>query len=114
MDAIYRDRIVAGPKNQYLPHMWDRLDTVLKPEEARIGKGILRAVAKQKSGLSSDQLSEAARASLPDSGTLESSTLSYVIEVLKHDGYLLQNPAPPHRTRFFSNLLRDYWTRRHA
>jgi hypothetical protein len=26
----------------------------------------------------------------------------------------LQDSAPPHRTRFFSNLLHDYWKRRHA
>ncbi len=114
LQDIYQTRIVAGPKNQYLPHMWDRLDTVLKPDETKIAKAILRAVAKQSEGFSSEQITEAARASVPDSCNLDSSTLQYVIDVLKHDGYLLQDTVAPHRTRFFSHLLRDYWTRRHA
>jgi len=114
LNAIYRERIVAGPKNQYLPHMWERLDTVLRPEESRIGKAILRAVAKQVEGFSSEQMAEAARAAVPESGEIESAMLQDVIDVLKHDGYLLQETVSPHRTRFFSNLLRDYWIRRHA
>lgn len=114
LNTVYRDRIVAGPRNQYLPHMWDRLEKVLAPAEVRLARAILRGVALQPGGLSSEQITEAARSSQPDSSSVESSTLHYVLEVLKHDGYLLQDSTPPQRTRFFSNLLRDYWTRRHV
>lgn len=114
LGEIYRNRIVAGPRNQYLPHMWERLDNVLKPDETKIAKAILRAIAKQDGGFSNDQIAEAARSVIPVSGELDSSMLQYVMEVLKHDGYLLQDTSPPHQTRFFSNLLRDYWNRRHA
>lgn len=114
LDAIYRDRIVAGPKNQYLPHMWDRLDKVLAAGEVKLAKAILRAVAKQPEGLSGEQITEAARTAVPDSEALDPGSLQHVIEVLKHDAYLLRDTSPPHRTRFFSHLLRDYWTRRHA
>jgi hypothetical protein len=114
LEKIYRDRIVAGPKNQYLPHMWDRLEIVLSSNEVRIAKAILRGLAQQQDGLSGEQIAEAGRVSSPDSSPIESSTLHYVLEVLKHDGYILQDFNHPYRTRFFSNLLRDYWTRHHV
>jgi hypothetical protein len=34
----------------------------------------------------------------------------YVLEVLKHDGYLTEDEAG--RVQFFSHLLRDYWRRK--
>jgi hypothetical protein len=38
--------------------------------------------------------------------------LDYVLDALKHDGYLLQETGGEQRTRFASNILRDYWLRK--
>ena len=114
IEQVYHERMVSGPRNKYLPHMWDRLGQSLNEQELRMAQAVLRAVVRSKDGLSGEQIAEAARSALPQTEDLDSSTLGYVIEVLKHDGYLQQDLKAPHRTRFFSNLLRDYWLRRHA
>jgi hypothetical protein len=38
--------------------------------------------------------------------------LECVLDALKHDGYLLQESDGEQRTRFASNILRDYWRRK--
>ncbi len=114
IEDLYHQRLIAGPRNKYLPHMWDRLDKAFTKAEARMARVILRAVSVNDDGLNGEQLAEAARQSLSQSDSLDPAVLGYVLEVLKHDGYLLQDSRAPYHTRFFSNLLRDYWLRRHA
>ena len=111
---IYRERIITGPRNKYLPHMWERLEKSMLEEEVVLARAILRAIAKQEKGLSREQLTSAAREALPEEIGLNDDALQQVLEILKHDAYLLQNTDPPYHFSFFSNLLHDYWKRRHA
>ena len=112
--SIYRERIITGPRNKYLPHMWERLERSMPLDEVMIARAILRAIAKQDGGLAREQLAAAAREALPEESGLDDDALQQVLEVLKHDAYLLQNSDSPYRFSFFSNLLHDYWKRRHA
>jgi len=114
IERVYRDRVVAGQRNKYLPHMQTRLDKILTPLEVKLAQAILRALCRNATGMNLDQITEVARNALPGSSSLDLTDRDYVLDVLKHDGYLLQEHVAPYQTRFFSNLLRDYWHRKHA
>jgi len=114
LERVYREKMVVGIRNKYLPHMWTRLDKAFSVEEAKLARSILRGVAGVDSGLSNEQLEEAACSSLPNSTTLDETSFSYVLNALKHDGYLFQRTEKPFNTVFFSNLLRDYWVRHYG
>lgn len=112
---VYRDHLIAGPRNKYLPHMWDRLAKVFSTTELRIARALLRAVARgEDDGLDGAHLVDAAAGAISQSEKLDETELQIVLEGLKHDGYLLQETGATQRTRFFTNVLRDYWRRRHA
>lgn len=114
LDRIYLEKVVGGSRNKYLPHMWTRLDKAFSSEEAKMARAILHGVAKSSTGLNNDQLEEAAYAALPQSTPLNETTFSFVLNALKHDGYLFQEIQEPFRTGFFSNLLHDYWVKHHG
>ncbi len=114
IERVYRDRVVAGQRNKYLPHMQTRLDKILTPLEVKLAQAILRALCRNATGMNLNQITGVARNALPGSSSLDLADRDYVLDVLKHDGYLLQEHVAPYQTRFFSNLLRDYWHRKHA
>ncbi len=114
LDQVYLEKVVGGSRNKYLPHMWDRLDKALSVEEAKMARAILRGVAKTVVGLNGDQLKEAARTARSQAEELNETTFSFVLNALKHDGYLFQQQQAPFNTVFFSNLLHDYWVKNHG
>lgn len=114
LDRIYLEKVIGGSRNKYLPHMWTRLDKAFSVKEAKMARAILRGVTKNDAGLDNDQLEEVARTALAQSEEMNETTFSYVLNALKHDGYLLQQQQAPFKTTFFSNLLRDYWEKNHG
>ena len=114
IDSVYLNRIVTGPRNKYLPHMWDRLEKSFSQPEAKLARVLLKAVARADDGLTVEQLSLVARESMPEGVGADEVMFNNVLETLQHDAYLIQSSEAPCRIHFFSNLLHDYWKRRYA
>jgi hypothetical protein len=114
LNKVYVERMVPSHRNKYLKHMWNRLDDVFTQGECRIARSILKAVAHTNDGLLPDLITEAARSGLPDSSELDPVDLNYIVDVLKHDGYLQQDFESPFHTRYFTHLLRDNFLRRYV
>lgn len=116
LEALYRDRLVNGSRNQYCDGMFDRLKDAFTETERRLAREILKAVCRSTDGLGRedfDRLHEKLEPVLSQtaSGIEE---LDHVLDTLKHDGYLLQVNTGPRLTRFGSNILRDFWLRKTA
>ncbi|MBP6702888.1 MAG: ATP-binding protein [Vicinamibacteria bacterium] len=116
LEAIYLERLVNGSRNQYCDGMFDRLKDAFTEAERRLAREILKAVCRSIDGLGReefDRLHEKLEPVLSQtaSGIEE---LDHVLDTLKHDGYLLQESAGQRRTRFGSNILRDFWLRKTA
>lgn len=111
---VYEAHLIAGPRNKYSPHMWDRIDKVFSVQQAAIARAVLLAAANSKAGISGEQVKEAALTAVPQSGEFDDTEFGHTLDVLKHDGYLVQDPFGQQQTRFFTNVLRDYWRRRYA
>lgn len=116
LEAIYLERLVNGSRNQYCEGMFDRLRETFSETERRLAREILKAVCGSADGLGRedfDRLHQKLEPALSQtaSGIEE---LDHVLETLKHDGYLLQESAGKRRTRFGSNILRDFWRRKTA
>ncbi len=116
LEAIYRDRLVHGSRNQYCDGMFDRLKDAFTETERRLAREILKSACRSPDGLGReafDLLHQKLEPVLSQtvSGIEE---LDHVLDTLKHDGYLLQESIDPRRTRFGSNILRDYWLRKTA
>jgi uncharacterized protein len=113
LDAIYRERLVNGSRNQYCDGMFDRLKDVFTDSERRLAREILKAVCRA-DGLSREDFDAMHFKLDPElshhaSGIEE---LDHVIETLKHDGYLLQENSGKRLTCFGSGILRDFWLRK--
>jgi hypothetical protein len=116
LEAIYRDRLVNGSRNQYCDGMFNRLKDVFSDSERRLAREILKAACRPNDGLSREDFDLLHQKLDPAlSQTAEGiEELDHVLDTLKHDGYLLQESAAPRRTRFGSNILRDFWLRKTA
>jgi hypothetical protein len=90
-------------KNQYADNMWDRLGDIFQGAEALTAREIMKRLSAADAGIDYTEL----RTQLPQ---LEDQDFNYVLDVLQHDGYLIEDDGG--RFRFFSHLLRDYWRRR--
>lgn len=116
LEAIYLERLVNGSRNQYCDGMFDRLKDAFSDSERRLAREILKAVCRSNDGLGRedfDLLHQRMDPALSQTAPgLEE--LDHVLDTLKHDGYLLQESATPRRTRFGSNILRDFWHRKTA
>ena len=51
LEAIYRDRLVNGSRNQYCDGMFDRLKDTFTETERRLAREILKAVSRSADGL---------------------------------------------------------------
>lgn len=111
---IYRERMIAGVKNKFLPHMFGRLREIFSPEEVRLARAILQECSAKKKGLKKTDFQRLHSTIIKDDLLRDEEQLGYVLDVLKHDGYIVQSTGGEQRTRFFSNMLRDYWKRRVA
>lgn len=109
IDRVYLHELVTGPRNQYTSHMYERLRRIFDDVEQRVARAILKRVAFSEAGLTREQLGVLATEVDQSMGDDE---LGFVLDVLKHDGYLFQDLGGQQRTRFFSQVLRDYWIRR--
>lgn len=114
LEKIYRERLVHGSRNQYCDGMFDRLKDVFSATELLLARGILKAVCRATAGLSRAELEAIHARIAPGLADHASATdeLDHVLETLKHDGYLLQEPDGAQLTRFGSNILRDFWLRK--
>ncbi len=109
VERVYRERLVSGHKNKYLPHMFDRLKEILDPLELRMARAILKQCALHPAGLRRDHFRLFRQAAAKGGESKAGDRLDYVLDILKHDGYLVQSFEGERRTTFFSNMLRDYW-----
>ena len=115
LDQLYQSRLVNGGRNQYCESMWDRLSLVFPVAgEIRPAHEILKATCRNENGLTREDFELIHARLIPDQTlrALAAEELDYVIETLKHDGYLIQEIAGEQRTRFASNILRDFWRRK--
>lgn len=114
LEKIYHEQLIGGNRNEYCSGMFTRLAKAFNENEERLSRAILKALCRSKRGLTRDEL-EALHVRLVPDKTLRSlanGELDYVVDELKHDGYLLQEKGGEQRTRFASNILRDYWLRK--
>ncbi len=114
LDKIYRECLVAGPRNEYCAGMFTRLKEVFVESELRLAREILKSLCRSEQGMSRADFEalHARLVSLPEQRALHADELDYVLEALKHDGYLHQDFDGEQRTRFASNVLRDFWKRK--
>jgi hypothetical protein len=116
LETIYRDRLVHGSRNQYCDSMFDRLKDAFSESERRLAREILKIVCRSDTGLGREDFDLLHQKLEPVLSQTASGIeeLDHVLDTLKHDGYLLQESVDPHRTRFGSNILRDFWLRKTA
>ncbi|MDP3073326.1 MAG: hypothetical protein Q8N18_23750 [Opitutaceae bacterium] len=114
LDRIYRDGLVGGPRNEYCAGMFTRLKDVFSPSECRLAQEILKALCRADAGLSREDFDSihAKLVPLPEQRALHADELDYVLDALKHDGYLRQESEGEQRTHFASHILRDFWRRK--
>jgi len=114
--TIYRDGLVHGNRNKYCSEMWDRLPKIFTVAEFSLAREILKELRLLPAGLTRAEI-EVVHARVISDETLRQHTvaeLDYVLDTLRHDGYVVHGPENDQRTRFASNILRDYWNRRCA
>ena len=114
LDRLYRERLVGGSRNKYCDSMFDRLKDMFGESELRLAREILRTLCRAERFFSRDDF-EAIHARLiplDAQRVLLSDELDYVLDALKHDGYLLQTVGDEQRTGFASNILGDFWRRK--
>ena len=116
LDHLYRKRVVSGNRNEYCYSMFTRLKQAFSESECRLAREILKTLCRSNHDLTREDFEAIHARVVPDATqrALLGDELDYVLDTLKHDGYLLQEVAGEQRTRFASNILRDYWLRKTA
>lgn len=109
---IYHEHMVFGPKNKYLSHMFGRLREIFSHDELRLGRAVLKECAQKPAGITRSDIQKIHRRTIKDNMLRDEEQMDYVMDVLKHDGYLIQDVYGEQKTKFFSNMLKDYWKRR--
>jgi hypothetical protein len=114
LERIYQERMVAGNRNEYCAGMFARLKDAFSDSECRLAREILKMLCRAGTGFSREDFESLHARLVPDEShrALVADELDYVLDALKHDGYLLQDTDGEQRTRFASNILRDYWLRK--
>lgn len=113
LQIIYTDELVRKG-NESLKHMWDKLTEIFDPLDARFAQALLKDLCKNSAGFSRDEMQQIHLREFPTDDPGKRADFSFVLNVLRHDGYLIQDTQGEQRTRFASNLLRDYWSRQEA
>jgi hypothetical protein len=114
LERIYREQLVGGARNEYCTGMFTRLKEAFTDSECRLAREILKKLSHSDGGFTRADF-EAVHAVLvpmPEQRALAGDELDYVLDSLKHDGYLRQEFEGEQRTRFASNILRDFWKRK--
>ena len=114
LDHLYLERVVAGNRNEYCHGMFTRLKQTFSESECRLAREILKTLCRSDRALTREEFEAIHIRLVPDAAhrVLLGDELDYVLDTLKHDGYLVQETAGEQRTRFASNILRDYWLRK--
>jgi len=114
LDRLYRERIVGGNRNEYCDGMMSRLKQAFSESEGRLAREILKNLCRSEGGVTREAIEAIHARLVPEAAhrALLGDELDYVLDTLKHDGYLLQETGGGQRTRFASNILRDYWLRK--
>lgn len=114
LDQLYRERLVGDSRNKYCDNMFERLKDIFSESECRLAREILRTLCRAQRPFSHEDLESIHARLIPQDGhrALLADELDYVLDALKHDGYLLQVTGGEQRTGFASHILRDYWRRK--
>jgi hypothetical protein len=112
--VIARSRTPPQTSAETLNDMFTRLKQAFTESECRLAREVLKSLCRSESGLQRAELEAVHAHVVPDAAqrALVADELDYVLDALKHDGYLLQEITGGQRTRFASNILRDYWQRK--
>ena len=105
VDSVYHDELLHTSHRKYFAHWDERLDDLLPTDQAQMARQLLSA-AIAPNGLSHDTATAVADAATPRGEPSEPGALDQVLDLLLHDGYLVQDAD---RLRFASALLRDWW-----
>lgn len=120
IDHLYDEQMVRGNRNKYCQEMFTRLT---KPEmfstsERRLAQEILRDICRSERGFGHADFDTLHARLVPDPAhrALLATELDYVLETLRHDGYLVRlkdkDPIRDGLHHFASNILSDYWRHR--
>jgi hypothetical protein len=114
LDRLYRERLVSGSRNKYCDNMFDRLKDMFSESECRLAREILRTLCRVSQPFTREDLEALHARLIPLDAhrSLLADELDYVLDALKHDGYLLQAAGGEQRTGFASHILCDYWRRK--
>lgn len=116
IDRLYEDRMVRGSRNKYCQEMFTRLTKpeMFSPSERRLAQEILRDLCRAAKAFGQDDFDNLHARLVPDAAhrSLLATELDYVLETLRHDGYLVRQRDGLHT--FASHILRDFWRHRTA
>ena len=116
IDHLYEDRMVRGNRNKYCQEMFTRLTKpeMFSPSERRLAQEILRDLCRSNQAFGKDDFDNLHARLVPDAAhrSLLATELDYVLETLRHDGYLVRQRDGLHT--FASHILRDFWRHRTA
>lgn len=116
IDRHYEDRMVRGSRNKYCQEMFTRLTKpeMFSPSERRLAQEILRDLCRSTKAFGNDDFDTLHAHLVPDVAhrSLLATELDYVLETLRHDGYLVRQCDGLHT--FASHILRDFWRHRTA
>jgi uncharacterized protein len=120
IDHLYDAQMVRGSRNKYCQEMLTRITKpeLFSPGERRLAQEILRDLSRSSGGFGQADFESLHTRLVPDAAhrALLSTELDYVLETLRHDGYLVRikdkDPTRDGLHHFASNILRDYWRHR--
>jgi uncharacterized protein len=116
IDRLYEDGMVRGSRNKYCQEMFTRLTKpeMFSPGERRLALEILRDLCRSAKAFGEDDFDLLHARIVPDAAhrNLLATELDYVLETLRHDGYLVRQRDGLHT--FASHILRDFWRHRTA
>lgn len=116
IDHLYEDRMVRGNRNKYCQEMFTRLTKpeMFSPSERRLAQEILRDICRSNHAFGQNEFDALHARLVPDPAhrSLLATELDYVLETLRHDGYLVRQRDGLHT--FASHILRDFWRHRTA
>jgi hypothetical protein len=94
--------------------MFDRLKDMFNESELRLAREILRTLCRTERPFSRNDFEAIHARLIPMEAQrmLLTEELDYVLDALKHDGYLLQTADGEQHTGFASNILGDFWRRK--
>jgi hypothetical protein len=116
IDRLYEDNMVRGNRNKYCQEMFTRLTKpeMFSPSERRLTQEILSDLCCSNQAFGKDDFDTLHARLVPDIAhrSLLATELDYVLETLRHDGYLVRQRDGLHS--FASHILRDFWRHRTA